>query len=495
MSDGDESDLDDGLVIARKPEQESRPNTQENEKVVPQSPNARGNATEFNLRWVESTHKRILEDVKQGGIEACRWCNILEKWKEYLQAAPFEEVEFGCVRTILQYARLTPIAQPTFFETLRKLGKEILCIKLDDESVRSNLLDQLLTPTSRDSEMYSHFFGPQERWRNDSRYLSNHLDKLHAQYGSSLSQELNKERILGFMVPHIRSNRYHPVELGVILQHLVRDIEGAERWSTLAERLQRNDATSPELVPEAQAFILRCFENIYRARQSLEGAEKRSGTVGVIIFADISADAEHGNMHRSRLDVWYDEEMDRLSQNPHHVQNPLEQCTLRQVRELIRSEEADWNQWKQRIQERRGRDFRVADQPLFQLLGPDKLSSASLMTQVMNSIKSYCEKKKNLRDLAIKSSRRYCVKQGIDDSGSDAQQQAAAAPRGARRVAVFGYTLNSDRRGVPEAAEQSVIVRFVPLTRKCTSDESSISEELDTRVFEVRSIAVGATRR
>ena len=326
MSD-DESDYDDGLVLARSSEQQ--PNNEQNVNSIPgsipRSNNIQASNVRFDLRWVESVHQQILREVRLEGIEACSWSNILEKWKENLKYAPFEEVEFGCVRAILQYARLTPIAQPTFYETLRKLGKDILCVNLDDESIRRNLLDRLLTATDNDSEMYSQFFGHADKWRDD-RSLINHLDKLHAQYGSSLSQELTKEKILGFMVPHIRSNRYHPVELGEILKHLVRGIQNAQRWTALANLLQTDEPELADISSEAQAFILRCFENIYRARQSLEGAEKRNGAVGVIIFADISADAEHSNMHRSRLDKWYDGEMERISQNPLSAQNPLEQC-------------------------------------------------------------------------------------------------------------------------------------------------------------------------
>jgi hypothetical protein len=488
MSDA-EGDLEDGLVIPQRSDPVQNPiatalQVSRQSRSTHLIEDEEYDGPQYDLAWVNSLHQQILDDVRTRGIEACRWSNVLEKWKESLSNAPFEEVELGCIRLIMQHARLTPVAQPTFYETLRKLGRDILSEEIENDDVRRDLLHRLLTPTPGDSAMYTQYFGARERWE-DRRSLSNHLDKLHAQYGSSLSQELTKEKVLGFMVPHIRSNRYHPVELGAILRHFVRDIDGAQRWNDLADSLQNDAQASSEQSSEAQAFILRCFENIYRARQSLKGAEKRNRAVGVILFADLAADAEHGEMRRTRLDVWYDEEMELSSRNPSDraYQNPLERCSLKKVQALLASEEREWNTWAPRLQNRG--DFRIGDQPLFQLLGPSRLAANSLLSQVMNSIKAYCEKKKSLRDLARKSSKRCCVQQAIEDWGADLQQAAAAVPRGGHRIAVFGYTLNSDGRGVPEAEEQSGIVRSVRLTRKCGGDESGGSEELDTCVFEV----------
>ncbi len=432
-------------------------------------------------------HQLILNDVKANGVVACTWRTVLNRWKEFIAEAPFEDVEFGCIRAILQNARLTSIAQPTSYETLRKLGGDMLHTDVENEDERQNLLRRLLTPGQGDTEWYAQYFGSPDKWFDDSRSLANHLDKLHAMNGTSLSQELKKEKLLGFMVPHIRSNRYHPVELGAIILHLVRDIdpEATQHWVALAKRLQTDVQPLSEHSSEAQAFILRCFENIYRSRQSLEGAEKRNGAVGVVLFGDISADAEHGEIQSSILDEWFDQEMASANSMDRSAPMPLERCTLKQIRQLIQSEEDLWKEWEPKLRKRKGKEFKVAKQPLFDQLRASKLSYSSLLSHVMNAIKAYCEKKKNLLDLALKSSRKHCVLAAIEDSGSDSQQAAMTAPKGGRRIAVFGYTLNTDLKGVPEVAEQSVIVRSVPLKRMHAAEELGSSDELDTRVFEI----------
>jgi hypothetical protein len=485
-----DDDLDDGLIVATQLSVQP-PTTHISASFVPamSSTNEIQKNTRFDMNWVNAHHQMILEDVRTKGVDACRWGVILERWREFLSDAPFEEVEFGCIRAILQNARLASIPQPTSYETLRKLGKDVLETDADNEAVRRNLLDRLLTPGNSDSELYGQYFGLRDKSNKwyEERFLMNHLDRLHTLNGSILSQELNKERILGFVVPHIRSNRYHPVELGAILKHLVRDIdiEIAQKWIVLADQLQEGSQPAPEYISEAQAFILRCFENIYRARQSLEGAEKRNSAVGVILFGDISSNAEHRDISPSTLDVWFDEEVERASLVSADRTAQLERFTLKQIRQLIYSEQEQWKFWEPKLRLRKGREFKVAQQPLFDLLGPTTLSSHSLLSNVVNSIKSYCEKKRNLRDLALKSTRKHCVAQAILDSGSDSQQAAAVAPQGGRSIAVFGYCLNSDLKGVPESAEQSVIVRSVPLKRKHVGDEAGASEELDTRVFEI----------
>ena len=486
----DEEDYSDGrLYPTAEPHTSAAPTAPVIQIQSPLIGNADGleneNDRRFDMHWVNTLHRTILNEVRTHGIEACLWSSILEKWQSFLADVPFEDVEFGCIRAILQHARLTPNAQPTFYETLRKLGKDILYKENIEENVRRSLLDRLLSPGPGDTEIYAQYFGEREKWyEENSKSLINHLDKLHALYGSTLTQELNKEKVLGFIVPHIRSNRYHPVELAAILRHLLRGVDEtkSERLRSLAARLDADDQPSTEDVAEAQTFILRCFENIYRARQSLDGAEKRSGAVGVILFTDMSNDTE---MQRSNLDQWYDRTMEQAGQTA-AGQNPLERSTLKEVRQLIDSEKVLWEEWKSRLTEgRKGRDFKIGQQPLFSVL--NKLHSPSLPSQVMNSIKTYCEKKKNLRDLARKSSLLHCVIQAIEDTGADLQQAVvAAAPRGGRVIAVFGYAVNSEGKGVPEASEQSVIVRSVPLTRKHgLGEEAGASEELDARVFEI----------
>ena len=67
---------------------------------------------------------------------------------------------------------------------------------------------------------------------------------------------------------------------------------------------------------------------------------------------------------------------------------------------------------------------------------------------------------------------------------------ADKGPRGGRRVAVFGYTSGPEGKGVPEVAEQWVIVRAVAISRKFTGEDSTgsgaeNSQRLDASVFEV----------
>jgi hypothetical protein len=54
----------------------------------------------------------------------------------------------------------------------------------------------------------------QEKWTCE--YLSQHLKNLHG--SSNIKNDLEQESRVGFIVAHVRSNRYEAVELDVIVQ-------------------------------------------------------------------------------------------------------------------------------------------------------------------------------------------------------------------------------------------------------------------------------------
>lgn len=71
------------------------------------------------------------------------------------------QVELACAKQILQHARLTSAsASPMFYETLRKLGKDVLT---KHDKVDQRLLERLYPNSESDSKWYSGFFGAQVR--------------------------------------------------------------------------------------------------------------------------------------------------------------------------------------------------------------------------------------------------------------------------------------------------------------------------------------------
>ena len=171
----------------------------------------------FNADWVRSLHEEIQVEVqregngKDTGIYACMWERILEKWQKHIRDVPYEQVQVACVKQILQHARLTSAsASPMFYETLRRLGKDVLVMQ---EQVDENLLEKLL-PSSKDTKWYEGFFGERERWTTE--YLAHHLKTLHG--SSNMKIDKRHEQQLGFIVAHVRSNRYNSVEMQAILK-------------------------------------------------------------------------------------------------------------------------------------------------------------------------------------------------------------------------------------------------------------------------------------
>ena len=76
---------------------------------------------------------------------------------------------------------------------------------------------------------------------------------------------------------------------------------------------------------------------------------------GVILFANVSADAELTSLDESDLDKWYEGN----TANGH----TLDRCTLRQLRELIKSEENLWKKWADKHKEARGEPFNRVSLP------------------------------------------------------------------------------------------------------------------------------------
>jgi hypothetical protein len=162
-------------------------------------------------------HEEIQEEVqregngKDTGIYACMWERILEKWQKHIRDVPYDQVQVACVKQILQHARLTSAsASPMFYETLRRLGKDVLVMQ---EQVDENLLEKLL-PSSKDTKWYEGFFGEREKWTIE--YLAHHLKTLHG--SSNMKIDKRHEQQLGLIVAHVRSNRYNAIEMQAILK-------------------------------------------------------------------------------------------------------------------------------------------------------------------------------------------------------------------------------------------------------------------------------------
>lgn len=178
--------------------------------ALPQLREQRGDSR-FNADWVRSLHEEIQEEILREGICACMWGRLLDKWSEYIKDVPYERVEVACAKQILQYARLTSAsASPMFYETLRRLGKDVLVLP---ENVDDNLLERL-KPKDSDSKWYRGFFGDKDKWTRE--HLTGHLKTLHG--SSDIKIDKSQEKKIGFIVTHVRSNRYSAVEMQGIVK-------------------------------------------------------------------------------------------------------------------------------------------------------------------------------------------------------------------------------------------------------------------------------------
>jgi hypothetical protein len=78
-------------------------------------------ARRFNADWVRLKHEEIQRKIVKDGIEVCKWATLIEMWSEHIRDAPYEQVELGCVKQVLQHARLTSSSNSVgFYETLRR---------------------------------------------------------------------------------------------------------------------------------------------------------------------------------------------------------------------------------------------------------------------------------------------------------------------------------------------------------------------------------------
>jgi hypothetical protein len=167
-------------------------------------------------------------------------------------------------------------------------GEDILSA---EQSSLPALLERLEPREGLDSKFYRIFFGKRESWSNE--VLHKQLENMRGS-NSVLKADLGQEKHFKFIFSHVRSGRYHPVELGVILEHMIKDVkakEEKETWLEVASKLKEVSAreeTHPD-VKKVQDFILHCANSLHRGRQTWEGAIKRNCAAGVILFGDFKA--------------------------------------------------------------------------------------------------------------------------------------------------------------------------------------------------------------
>jgi hypothetical protein len=78
-------------------------------------------ASRFDAAWVKQKHLEIQGQIAKDGIEVCKWSNLIAMWSEHIRDAPYEHVELGCVKQVLQHAHLTSSSNSVgFYETLRR---------------------------------------------------------------------------------------------------------------------------------------------------------------------------------------------------------------------------------------------------------------------------------------------------------------------------------------------------------------------------------------
>ena len=438
-------------------------------RAVAPSSNVQGNRPPeagFNEVWFTNTQAIYLMNVRQRGKEACLWREALKFWHSRIQNAPYERVKISVARKVLVAARLTGLNQPIYYETFRRLGPRIL----ENEESNMDSLLETMRPLHSDSNWYRRFYGAEDRW--DREFLSYHLEKLT---GVSTSTEKHTEEKFGFSIVHVRSKRYHPVEMAAILRGLVGttrdkmpgdlDANLTEEWLKRAEKLEdlQNDELN-NVYTEVQMFVIRCMEHYYRAQQSLESAMRRAADVGVIPFCKLDS-VDRYDFENTELDRFY-----------HDHPGGQETATLAQIEEYVNEEKRVWDKWKSVL------DFEGVPEPqIFKFL--DDLSAPSMMTNLTSYIKVYMERKVNLRENARRAGRLACVREAILESQKQVQDAKTMHGEG-RRIAVFGYKMaHNEKKGVPESEEKSVVVRMVSLYRKTDSNDSR--QELDSRLFEI----------
>ena len=145
-----------------------------------------------------------------------------------------------------------------FYESLRKLGKDVLRMPVD---VDENLLERLL-PTESDSKWYRGFFGDRDKWTTES--LVSHLKNMHG--SSNMKVDKKQEQTLGFIVAHVRSNRYSPFEMQAIIKVWVLLLSFPSTFSLSLSRLLRLPLPLPVHLPIRVPLPLHMYRRAAWAR-------------------------------------------------------------------------------------------------------------------------------------------------------------------------------------------------------------------------------------
>eukprot|EP00960_Hanusia_phi_P057374 763546-Hanusia_phi.AAC.1 len=415
----------------------------------------------FDQRWYDKIQAEYTARVREGGKDECLWSKVLQFWQEKIRDAPFEKVEREVACQVLRAARLARLTQPMDYETLRRLGPQLL---ETDENNFDGILTRL-KPQQLDSEWYKSYYGSPARWDRD--FLSSHLEKLTG-ISIAVEKHAKDEEKFGFSIAHVRSNRYQSVELAAILRSLVEtssvpiaEESSIEEWIKCAERLEGDDNRDSADYIEVQTFIIRCMDQFKRAEQSLIGAIMRAADVGVIPFCKLN------NVNL------YDFEITKLDEFYHEQQPGYETATLEQIANCVNEEKRVWKKWRE--------ENNCKEPPLFSSL--KDISTPALMTNLMSNIKLYMERKLNLQENVQRAGRLSCVTAAILDSKKHMQDTRTGSGEG-RNIAVFGYKMaHTDRKGILESEEKSVILRKISLYRRQEFNETR--QEIDFSLYEI----------
>eukprot|EP00961_Rhodomonas_salina_P290844 3930025-Rhodomonas_salina.3 len=225
--------------------------------------------------------KAYLERVKTQGISEMKWSNVLTTWQRELKDFDFENVEELAVRKIMHASRLSSSAQPMFYESLRRLGQDLMSDAILSEAEAG--LEEIMMRLNPDEGGEIPFSEWYLDW-SPKAWIENIRANVKNMLGNNVKMDLSQERTLGFIVSHVRTHRYHEVELAAIVRHLTRHVAQEERThlDALASELEAekseearggadsapafSGSTHPRTA-EAQSFIIRCVEIIQRHRQ------------------------------------------------------------------------------------------------------------------------------------------------------------------------------------------------------------------------------------
>jgi len=413
------------------------------------------------------------------GYEECKWAKVLDYWSNVLKDVPFYKLPLFLIKDILKIARLQQAATPQHaYELLRRLGSSILDELSDEETLRG-LKEKFSLHQSDDT---SHQRNDQDYAdKMDKSEIEKQIKAMRGKDGPVASTE--EEEKLGFVVLHVRSDRYYPIEIGAIIRYLVSVMQGTDscnetprgkgalaqlvtRWKQLSKDLQaldENGEKGEQKKQEAQRFISTCYDAYHRAQIAFDKEEKRCWQLGVIL--------QHGE---SRLDAWYER----------YRQDHLTEVSIEQHFEIIREEKGCWKKRVVEVKRRlndRGIDIPSKEHDMFKYASTSIKSLADLaflgnthsIADMQQQMAAYAKKKKHLAGFAEKVEIRECVKEVMNSFKPDSgQEQNLADDRSGKGklVAVFGHA-------PPDAlGEEAVIVRNVPLPSNLNA-QSELGDE------------------